>query len=154
MAVDAQWAAALSAASAVVSSLIAFVAVLIAVRNERRSREVVKSQIYLSLREGFLGIYKELGDLEEKGAVQDVRLRLVRQAYWHHAFDEWYVSHSLAPRELRDLWDQFFKTAARAGYAHASLQRTLEELTADKSAGFGAYASEFILALKGDQRER
>jgi hypothetical protein len=133
----------LSTMAACLSSIIAFVAILIAVHNERRSREVAKTQIYLALRDRFIGIYEKLGDLD-KDATSDISTRLARQAYWHHVFDEWYISHELAPREMGDMWNRFYERAAKSGYGHTALRSTLGELADDKSGGFGAYAQDFI----------
>lgn len=146
------WTDTLAAISGGLSALTAFIAVVIAIRSERRSREVLKAQMYLSLREGFMNIFRELGDLTGRSE-EDVHLRMARQAYWHHAFDEWYISQ-LAPRELGDMWDSFFRRAVQSGYAHAPLKKTLDELAEDKSSGFGAYAQGFISDLIGQPRER
>jgi hypothetical protein len=78
---------------------------------------------------------------------------MARQAYWHHSFDEWYISR-LAPKELGDMWDGFFKRAVQSGYAHPPLKATLNELAKDKSSGFGAYAQEFISDLMEHPRRR
>lgn len=141
-----QWAEVLSTIAACLSSIIAFTAILIAVRNERRSREVAKTQIYLALRDRFIGIYEKLGDLD-MGTASDISTRLARQAYWHHAFDEWYISHELAPREMGDMWERFYERAAKSGYDHPALRSTLDELAKDRSKGFGAYARDFISSL-------
>ena len=136
------WPAVLSAASGAFSAIAALAAVFIAIRNERRSREITKAQMYLTLREGFLSIYKELGELED---AQDAnaRLRRAREAYWHHAYDEWRLSR-MAPRELGDLWNEFFRRAVQSGYTHSPLRRTFDDLRGNEKAGFGLYAKDFI----------
>jgi len=145
-----------AAASGGLSALTALVAVLIAVRSDRRSREVARATIFLSLREGFRDIYRELGDLEG-GDDPEAQLKLVRQSYWHHAFDEWYVPQ-LAPREFGDLWRTFFRKTVRSGYGHAALRTALESMMADPSKGFAAYAGEFAdevrrIAAENDANE-
>jgi hypothetical protein len=50
----ASWIDVLAAISGSLPALTALIAVAIAVRNERRSREVLKAQMYLTLRPGFL----------------------------------------------------------------------------------------------------
>jgi hypothetical protein len=81
------WTDALGAISGGLSALTAFIAVVIAIRSERRSREVMKAQMYLTLRTRFLDLYRQLGDLTSRSE-EDVDLRMARHAYWHHAFDE------------------------------------------------------------------
>jgi hypothetical protein len=146
------WTDALAAISGGLSALTAFTAVVIAIRSERRSREVLKAQMYLTLRHGFLDVFRELGDLTGRSE-EDVDLRTARQAYWHHAFDEWYICQ-LAPRELGDMWDGFFRRAVQSGYAHPPLKATLDELAKDRSSGFGAYAQGFISDLIEQPRKR
>ena len=130
-----------AAASGGLSALTALVAVVIAVRSDRRSREVARAAIFLNLREGFRDIYRELGDLQG-GDDPEAPLKLARQSYWHHAFDEWYVPQ-LAPREFGDLWQNFFLKTVLSGYGHPPLRDALEDLMADGTKGFGAYAGEF-----------
>jgi hypothetical protein len=133
----------------VASSLIALVAVVVAIRSDRRSREVVKVQTYLMLRSGFLDIYRQLGALEDAD-VDSVDLRLTRQAYWHHAWDEWYIAKKLAPREFEELWDNFFSVAVQSGLKHRALRSVLDDLTRDSEVGFGRYAKEFVATLHRD----
>ncbi|GEA87383.1 hypothetical protein [Cellulomonas cellasea] len=130
-----------AAASGGLSALTALVAVAVAVRSDRRSREIARVAIFLNLRDGFRDIYRELGDLrgaDDPGAP----LRLARESYWHHAFDEWFVPQ-LAPRECGDLWSGLFRTMVVSGYGHAPLRQVLDDLMAEPDKGFGAYAGAF-----------
>lgn len=104
-------------------------------------------QTYLHLRSGFLDIYRELGRLDEPKA-DAVELQLARQAYWHHAWDEWYIGNRLAPREFSGLWDGFFATAVKSGYEHPALRATLDELASKPNTGFGSYAQDLIKELR------
>lgn len=123
----------------------AVAAIVIAVRNERRSIAITRAQMYLVLRQGFFDIFKELGDLRGRPDV-DGKQRQARIAYWHHAYDEWRVA-KLAPNELGDLWSEHFRTAVESGYRHDALRRTFDELRADTDEGFGLYAQEFVADL-------
>jgi hypothetical protein len=75
---------------------------------------------------------------------------MARQAYWHHAFDEWY-NFQLAPS---DMWNSFFRRAVQSGYAHPPLKATLDELAKDRSSGFGAYTEGFMSELTKQTRKR
>jgi hypothetical protein len=130
-----------AAASGGISAITALIAVVVAVRNDRRSREVARAVVFLSLRDGFREIYRELGDLQG-GDDPDAPLKLARQSYWHHAFNEWYVPQ-LAPREFGDLWRGFFLKTVLSGYGHPPLRQALDDLMADRTKGFGAYAGDF-----------
>jgi hypothetical protein len=91
-----------------------------------------------------LDIYTKLGDLDDEPA--DEGEAAARAAYWHHSFDEWYLSTRLAPSEFGVLWRDFYKRAAQAGLRHPALKRSFEKLRRDP-AGFGAYAGEFVAQL-------
>jgi hypothetical protein len=128
------------------------VALGLAIRSDRRSRQVLKVQIYLQLRSRFLDIYRALGRLDDANA-DEVELKLARQAYWHHSWDEWYIANRLAPTEFSTLWDQFFATAARPGYEHPALRVTFDDLASNSDTGFGAYAQDLITWLRMQKRE-
>jgi hypothetical protein len=136
----------LGAMSGGISAITALVAVIVAVRSERRSREVMRSHVYLALRNGFRDVYQQLGDLTG-GSDEGAALRLARQSYWHQALDEWYVTTRLSSREAGDLWEAFFKPAIAAGYSHPALRSTLEEMRA-KRKGFTTYAEDFFTELE------
>jgi hypothetical protein len=149
--VDAGWATALSAIAGGFSAMTAVAAIVIAVRNERRSIAITRAQMYLLLRQGFFDIFKELGDLDGTSDI-DGEQRQARIAYWHHAYDEWRVA-KLAPKELGDLWTEHFRTATESGYRHPALRRTFDALSANTDEGFGAYAQDFVADLSRDLRD-
>ncbi|MEU4427136.1 hypothetical protein AB0F81_41480 [Actinoplanes sp. NPDC024001] len=130
--------------TAVVSVVIALVAVVIAVRTDSRSREVIKIQTYLALRSRFLDLYQKLGKLDDGRPPDDPALRLARAAYWHHCWDEWFISERLSRTEVGGMWQGFFSRAMLSGLRHPALRKALEELKADEQFGFGNYAREFI----------
>ncbi len=144
--------ATVTAIAAVASSTTALVAVVIAVLAERRSRaaerrgsELLTVQAYLTLRTGFLEIFRELGNVNEPEPATPEERR-AREAYWHHAYDEWLVGTKLAPHALPELWNVFHEKII-TGAAHPALEFSLRKLMEDPAAGFGAFASEFVEAL-------
>lgn len=141
------WVDVASVLTAIFATLTAVIALAVAIRSDRRSREALKVQTYLSLRSGFLDIYRGLGRLDDAEA-DSVPLELSRQAYWHHAWDEWYIAKRLAPREFSVLWDDFFALAVRSGYKHPALRSTLDSLAKRTDSGFGAYAQDLVKELR------
>ena len=105
---DPAWVDVASVVTALFSTLTAIVALVVAIRSDRRSREALQVQTYMELRAGFLDIFRELGALDEDPDADEIEVRLARTAYWHHAWDEWYVAKGLAPQEFSGLWDDFF----------------------------------------------
>ncbi|MBM2614258.1 hypothetical protein JIG36_01650 [Actinoplanes sp. LDG1-06] len=135
-------------ATALASLLIALIAVILAIRTDRRSREVLKIQTYLSLRSRFIELLQKLGELEDTRPADDPELRLARVAYWHHSWDEWYLSERLSRAEFGGMWDGFFSKAMLAGLRHSALRQTLDDLRASDQAGFGSWAQEFIAEVE------
>jgi hypothetical protein len=119
---------------------------VVGIRSGRRSREVVKVQTYLSLRQGFLDIYRDLEGLDDPESHTAVN-SVAAQAYWHHVWDEWYIAKKLSPEGFSELWDNFFEKAVVSGYRHNALKAVLEELASKEDVGFGAYARSLIEEL-------
>lgn len=136
----------------VASTVIALLALAVAVRSDRRSREALKVQTYLQLRSRFIEIYRELGPMEEVKP-DKIELKLSRQAYWYHVWDEWYISNRLAPKEFSALWKDFFAAGAKSGYSQAALKASLEQLAAMTDRGFGSYAQDLLKELRAMESE-
>jgi hypothetical protein len=149
---ETSWVDLATVVTAFFSTSTAVVALVVAMRSDRRSREALKVQTYLQLRAGFLDIYRQLGKLDD-AADEGIEVKLTRQAYWHHAWDEFYVARRLAPREFSILWDDFFRLAVKSGLGHAALMNTLDELAREKDVGFGAYAQELVAEVKAMEQE-
>ena len=43
-------------------------------------------------------------------------------AYWHHTFDEWYVTNHLNHKHMKELWDEFYAPAILSGMRHEGLR--------------------------------
>ncbi len=136
----------------VASTVTAVVALVLARRTDLRSREALKVQTYLQLRSEFLKIYPDLGQLDDPEPKTNEQ-GLARAAYWHHAWDEWYITKKLAPSEFGVLWDDFFVSAARGGISHAALRTAFTKLKSDKESGFRVYASDLIEEVQRLERE-
>ncbi|MCD5341551.1 hypothetical protein LR392_04825 [Arthrobacter sp. AK04] len=141
------WAAWAQVLTGIAATVVAGFALRVATESDKRSREALKVQTYLQLRSRFIEIYRELGGLEEE-ETNEVELQLARAAYWHHAWDEWYVTNSLAPREFSDLWTGFFAGAVKSGYCQPGLKASLEKLASKPDEGFGFYATDLIAAVR------
>jgi hypothetical protein len=150
------WVDVITVATGFFATMTAVIGLVVALRSDRRSREALRVQTYLQLRTRFLDIYRELGRLEDAGD-EGSEARLTRQAYWHHAWDEWYITKELAPREFATLWDDFFSKAMAPSAGHPGLWAALEQLASNPRAGFGAYARDLIKevrTMKGDPGNR
>jgi hypothetical protein len=139
------WEVVVAGASGALSALAALIAVYMAVRAEGRTRKVAAAQLYLELRSRLIGLYTQLGDMDSV-AVSDAE-RKARAAFWHHCYDEWYLSTRFAPEEFGSLWMDFYKDASRSALGHAGLRSALEELTSSPHSRFAEYASGFIQAI-------
>lgn len=149
---ETSWVDAATVITAIASTLTAVVALIVAISSDRRSREALKVQTYLQLRAGFLEIYRQLGELDAAES-EGIDVKLTREAYWHHAWDEFYVTKRLAPLEFLSLWDDFFRLAIKSGLGHTALMRALDDLADKKEVGFGAYAQDLVAEVKAMEQE-
>lgn len=140
------WIALAQVLTGIASMVTAVIALRVAIGTSRRSREALKVQTYLQLRSEFIDIYRELGQLDATKPASDTEQ--ARQAYWHHVWDEWYITKKLAPAEFSPLWNEFFAKAVDSGYRQGPLKATFEELASKEDSGFGAYAKELIAEVR------
>ncbi|WP_320775837.1 hypothetical protein [Streptomyces sp. CRN 30] len=139
------WNLVVTSISGALSALAAMVAVYMAVRAEGRTRKVAAAQLYLEMRSRFIGLYTQLGDMDS--TVATAAEYKARVAFWHHCYDEWYLSTRFAPREFGDLWQDFYRDAGRSALHHAGLRAALEDLTSSPHSRFVVYAAGFIQAI-------
>jgi hypothetical protein len=113
-----------AAAGALAAVPISMFAAYLAKRADARSKIAARTQVYLSLRSRFIEVHQQLPPSyadntwrptteAEKGAVA---------RYWHHAFDEWYVTTHLDHELLSSLWQDFFSGAVLSGMRHSGLR--------------------------------
>src|ERR1700745_1295631 len=92
-------------------------AFLISWRADDRSKVAARAQLFLDLRTQFLKILEDLppsyADPDWHATDPDRRAAAIR--YWHHAFDEWYLTQCLNKRLMSQLWDQYYSSAMLAG---------------------------------------
>ncbi|MEM1362470.1 MAG: hypothetical protein AAGF94_12255 [Pseudomonadota bacterium] len=131
-----------SVAIAFASFVVAGSALYLGIRNNQRAEEVARVQTFLEMRHNFLSIYAELGDFLSANAPNEEERR-AREAYWHNAYNQWYVSKKLGAKVFDDLWDGFFRDATRSGYGTAGLRATLDKMVHDGGAGYAVRSAEF-----------
>lgn len=121
MQLNADFFAAVGALAAVPVSIFA---VHLARKADSRSKVVTRTKIYLTLRSRFIELHQQLPpaypDPEWRPESDADRAAVAR--YWHHAFDEWYVTKHLDRELLDSLWNEFFLGAALSGLRHNGLR--------------------------------
>ena len=68
-------------------------------------------------------------------------------AYWHHTFDEWYVTNHLNHKHMKELWDEFYAPAILSGMRHEGLRVVLFSMI-EAEDEFGEYRRSFGDAIK------
>lgn len=130
----------------IAASIVAIVAFGIARFTARNAQELARVQTFVSLRNAFLPMYRELGSDPQSPS----RSRISAQdskAYWQHVFDEWFVSKHLAPKTYGALWDDFFAGVTAVGMRDPDIRRSFEEMSLVKGR-FGKYTEEFLSAIQ------
>lgn len=109
---------------AALTLLVSAGAFVVAKLADRRSQIAARTKTFLALRSRFISVHEKLppnyddpswapqGETEKKAAAR----------YWHHAFDEWYITTQLDKKVLGNLWPDFYREAALSGLAHNGLR--------------------------------
>ena len=112
------------------SLVVAVSAFWLAWQADRRGQTAARSQLFLDLRTRFLEVLEGLPPeyRNPDWEASDPQHRAAAIRYWHHAFDEWYVTKRLNEKLMRQLWDAFYSRAVLAGMRHNGLRKTLIEM--------------------------
>jgi len=129
------------------SAFVALAAFFVALRADMRARDLALVQMFLSLRSRFLEIYVKLPDPEKEAASYTADDKAAVLAYWHHTFDEWYVTTKLSNRLMNQLWSGFYAPAIRSGMGHDAYRAVLFESLDDRKE-FGEYGPDYREAMK------
>jgi hypothetical protein len=124
------------------SAVAAFASLAVAYTTQRSAREVALVQVHLALRTRFLEIYRQL-PLADDCSPADGN---ASQAYWHNAYDEWFITTQLTT-QFKKLWTDFYSTAIAAGFQHDVLEAELAFLLQQQE-GFATYAGKFVDELE------
>lgn len=125
------------------SAAIALAAFFLAWRADARAKELALVQMFLALRSRFLEIYLKLPPPAKEAAAYTADDKAAVLAYWHHTFDEWYITTKLSHRFLKRLWEGFYAPAVLSGMRHDGFRQVLFEIIEDSEdaseyqAGFG-----------------
>jgi len=79
------------------SLVVAGCAFWLSARADSRGQITTRTQLFLDLRTRFLGVLKDLppGYRNDKWEASNSAHREAAVRYWHHEFDEWYVTRRL-----------------------------------------------------------
>jgi hypothetical protein len=118
---------------ALASLVVAVSTAIVAFRVDLRNKAVIKTELFIQLRSSFrdvlLSLPPEYRDPNWRPSTALEHAAAVR--YWHHAYDEWYVSCRLNAALMGRLWDGFYRPAILSGLEHPGLRhafrRMLEE---------------------------
>lgn len=110
-------------------------------RADARSKVAARTQVFLALRTRFLDVHARLpgtyADPDWQPRDQDEQSAATR--YWHHAFDEWYITNRLDAELLSDMWREFFEEGVLSGLLHNGLRLHLCNLTARRAEHAGLW---------------
>jgi hypothetical protein len=134
-------------ASAVASAAVALAAFFLSWRSDARARVLARTQMFLELRTRFLEVFQRLPPFDKPSSSYTPEEKLVVLSYWHHAFDEWYVTNRLSHKDMKELWDEFYAPAVLAGMEHQGFRDVLFNMI-DEQEGFGEYRRSFGKAMK------
>lgn len=121
----------ITAISTLAAVLVSVVALLVSLRADARAKTAARTDVYLSLRSRFLEVHAALPasytDPNWMPTTPDEQSAVTR--YWHHAYDEWYITKRLNAELLQDLWAEYYSKAILAGLRHNCLRLWLVAMT-------------------------
>jgi hypothetical protein len=132
---------------AAASAAIALAAFFLSWRADRRAAALARTQMFLELRTKFLDVYQRLPSFDKPASDYTPKQRAAVLAYWHHTFDEWYVTNHLNQKHMKKLWDEFYAPAVLAGMRHEGFRMVLFGMI-DAEDDFGEYRRNFGDAMK------
>ena len=98
-------------------------------RADTRGQVASRTTMFLNLRTRFLDVLEKLppqyGAPDWDASSPNDRAAAIR--YWHHSFDEWYVTTQLNEKLMRQLWTEYYSEAIFHGLKHNGLRRVLVE---------------------------
>ena len=94
---------------------------------DARAKVAARAQLFLTLRTRFLDVLEDLPPnyMAPDWDASSPEHRAAAIRYWHHAFDEWYVTKRLDKKLMQQLWDQYYSEATLAGLKHNGLRKVL-----------------------------
>ncbi|MBP1642860.1 MAG: hypothetical protein H6Q03_1529 [Acidobacteria bacterium] len=121
----------LAAVAALAALPVSAFAAYLSKRADARSKVAARTQVYLTLRTRFFEVHSQLppsyADPAWRPGSEDEKAAATR--YWHHAFDEWYITTQLDPDLLRDLWRKYYSGALSNGLRHNGLRAQFLEMS-------------------------
>lgn len=147
----------IAAAAAALVALFAFVVSCIALWT---TASVARAQLYLELRGRFAEINRDLprGDPDYHDPTwrptptsHPEQFRHI-EAYWYHAFDEWFTTKVLHPWRFKRLWQVFFERAILEGLKNVPIRYVLYHLMKNNLTSFSGRKDEFRTDLAAAYR--
>lgn len=132
---------------AAASAAVALAAFFLSWRADARAEVLARTQMFLGLRTRFLEVFRHLPRFDKPSADYTPEERAAVLAYWHHAFDEWYITNRLNQKPMQKLWHEFFAPAVLAGMRHDALRQVLFNMI-DSQDQSGEYRRSFGEAMK------
>lgn len=131
------------------SLVVSVAAIYLSIRSNHRAQVTTRTQIFLTLRTRFLEVLQTLpdnyADPDWSASTAEDKAAAIR--YWHHTFDEWYITNKMNRRLMFDLWRSFYSKAILDGMKHNGLRMTLVSMV-QQGPGLPQYFPEFANELR------
>ena len=135
---------------AALSLLVAFGALVFAIRSDYRSERHIKAvtrvEVATALRSRFMELRRRL-PLDKPLGQWTADEKLARRQYWFHAYDEWYLTTQVPGADLSDLWVGLFLPHVKIGYQHVALRSELTRLSSSHTI-FRNFAEDLLSQLE------
>jgi hypothetical protein len=114
---------AVSTGIAAISMAMAILAFILSKRADSRAQAAARGQLFLALRSRFIQVHEGLPpNYYVTGWKPKEEEMPAARRYWHHSFDEWYLTTRLNDKYMRELWDQYFSDNIFTGLRYEGLR--------------------------------
>ncbi len=96
-----------------------------------RASDMSRSNLFLALRSKFNEIYAGLpqGYRNPEWRAKNEEEKQAVRKYWHHCFDEWYLTTRLNKKYMHKLWNDYLADGVTAGTRYDGLWEVLNEMS-------------------------
>lgn len=131
------------------SLVVSIAALFLSLRSNHRAQITTRAQLFLNLRSRFLEVLQNLPEnyADPNWVATTANDRAAAFKYWHHTFDEWYITNKLDRRLMFKLWESFYCNAILEGLRHTGLRKTLISMM-QQGQGLPQYFPEFESELQ------
>ncbi len=112
------------------SLVVSIAAIYLSLLSNHRAQITTRAKLFIDLRTRFLEVLQNLPEnyADPNWSATTDKDKAAAMNYWHHTFDEWYITNKLDRKLMLNLWKSFYCNAILEGLKHTGLRKTLTSM--------------------------